>query len=250
MQGYEASTYGDGFAAVYDSWYPHDDAVDQAVLTIAELAQHGAVLELGCGTGRLLLPLAAQGLQTYGIDASKPMLDRLRQKPAAENVTTWCADMAEFELSTAPRFALVFCAFNTFFNLPSAAQQRSCLACVANHLGPGGHLVLECFVPGDSPSQRVDQIELRELVADRVILRVSRQDPAQQTVSGQHIEFTNDGVRLHPWHLRYASVAEIDDLAGAAGFTLVQRWSSWDKAPFTADSTAHVSVYHAASGNG
>lgn len=246
MLGYEASTYGDGFAEVYDSWYPHDDAVEQAVATIADLAQGGPVLELGCGTGRLLLPVAGRGLGAYGLDASQPMLDQLQQKPGAANVITWCADMAQFELTDAPRFALVFCAFNTFFNLPTLQQQQSCLHAVAAHLLPSGRLALECFVPGDSPPDRVDQIELRELSAHRVILRVSRQDPANQTVSGQHIEFTNGGVRLHPWHLRYAPVAEIDELAIAAGLVLQQRWASWDRDPFTSESASHVSVYRKA----
>ena len=66
---------------------------------------------------------------------------------------------------------------------------------------------------------------------------------AAQTISGQHIEITEAGVRLRPWLVRYASPAELDAMAAAAGLVLVERHADWHGAPFQDASDHHVSVY-------
>jgi len=260
MRGYSASSYGDAFADVYDDWYPAGPDTAVVVDALRSLAAGGPVLELGCGTGRLCLPLASSDLAVVGLDASAAMLARLRRKPGAERLTLVEADMSDFEVpapTTAPitdeagpadpapeAFGLVFVAFNTFFNVASAEGQQACMRAVARHLRPGGRFALECFVPAEPPASARDAIEVRTVEADRVVLRISTQDPAAQTVSGQHVELSGaGGVRLRPWHLRYAPPAELDRLAGAAGLQLVSRWADWAGAPFEADSSQHVSVY-------
>jgi hypothetical protein len=163
---------------------------------------------------------------------------------ALARMTAIRADMADFDLPEHGPFALVFAAFNTLFNLPTPDAQASCFRAVAHHLSLEGQLVVECFVPGDAPEHSPDAIELRALSADRVVLRVSRHDPAHQTVSGQHIELSeSSGVRLRPWHLRYATPTQLDRLAADANLELAERWSDWSGAAFNDDSTQHVSVY-------
>ena len=233
MRGYSASSYGDAFADVYDDWYPAGPDTAVVVDALRSLAAGGPVLELGCGTGRLCLPLASSDLAVVGLDASAAMLARLRRKPGAERLTLVEADMSDFEVpapTTAPitdeagpadpapeAFGLVFVAFNTFFNVASAEGQQACMRAVARHLRPGGRFALECFVPAEPPASARDAIEVRTVEADRVVLRISTQDPAAQTVSGQHVELSGaGGVRLRPWHLRYAPPAELDRLAGGA----------------------------------
>jgi SAM-dependent methyltransferase len=260
MRGYSASTYGDAFADVYDEWYPAGPDTAVVVEALRRLAGGGPVLELGCGTGRLCVPLADAGLAVVGLDASGAMLARLRRKPGADRLTLLEADMTDFEVAPPPGperpggpaaagFRLVFVAFNTFFNVASEAGQLACMRAVARHLQPAGRFALECFVPADPPAPARDAIEVRAVEADRVVLRISRQDPAAQTVSGQHVELSETGgVRLRPWHLRYAPPAELDRLAGSAGLRLVSRWADWAGAPFEADSAQHVSVYGPARG--
>ena len=258
MRGYSASTYGDAFADVYDEWYPAGPDTTVVVEALRRLADGGPVLELGCGTGRLCLPLAAVGLAVVGIDASGAMLARLRDKPGADRLTLVETDMTDFDVAgvaapTGPEraegpagggFRLVFVAFNTFFNVASAEGQLACLRAVARHLQPTGRFALECFVPAESAAPARDAVEVRSVEADRVVLRISRQDPTTQTVSGQHVELSAaGGVRLRPWHLRYAPPAELDRLAAEAGLHLVSRWADWSGAPFEADSAQHVSVY-------
>ena len=113
--------------------------------------------------------------------------------------------MAELELADPPPFAVVFVAFNTFFNLGTPAAQRRCLERVAALLAPEGLFVLEAFVPVESHNAPTGaSVAPRRITADEVVLSVSQHDADEQTVTGQHIHVTEAGIRLRPWHLRYA----------------------------------------------
>ena len=85
MAEYEASTYGERIAEVYDDWYASQDT-EGAVEFLCGLASVGKALELGIGTGRVALPLAARGVKVHGIDASPAMIQKLRTKPGGENI--------------------------------------------------------------------------------------------------------------------------------------------------------------------
>src|SRR6266850_3696421 len=129
---YGPETYGDRVADVYDEWYklPHDLETEAAFL--AELAAGGRVLELGIGTGRIALPLAARGLEVHGIDTSAEMVKQLRAKPGGDAIRVTIGDMAD--VAVEGTFALVFVTFNTFFMLTSQEDQVRCFRNVAAHL--------------------------------------------------------------------------------------------------------------------
>lgn len=251
MDGYGPSTYGDRFADVYDEWYEDAFDTEAAVERVAALAGSGRpdgaagpVLELGCGSGRLAVPLAARGIETWAIDASAAMVARLRARPGGDRVHAVVGDMAELSLPGAPPFAVVLCAFNTFFNLTSTAAQRRCLARVAERLAPGGRLVLEAFVPHDGADDEPrDAVEVKRLGLDEVVLMVSRVDPATRTIVGQHVQLRDGGVRLRPSVLHYASPEALDALAAEVGLHLVERVSSWRGGAFTSAASSHVSTY-------
>jgi len=104
--------------------------------------QGDPILELGCGTGRVLLPLAQSGRRIVGLDLNAAMLAYLKnslQPAAASRVSLLQADMVKFNLAL--RFALVIIPCNTFSML-SAAQRRSALGCILQHLQPGGLLAI------------------------------------------------------------------------------------------------------------
>jgi SAM-dependent methyltransferase len=244
VDGYEPHTYGDRFADVYDDWYGDVTDVPACTARLAALAAGGPVLELGVGSGRLALPLAARGIEVHGIDASEAMLARLRAKPGGEGIRLTCGDMADLPLVDPPAFAVVLAAFNTLFNLPTAARQRRCLERVASVLAPTGLLVVEAFVPADGPERGpTSAVVPRHLGVDEVVLSASHHDEAAQTITGQHIHVTEAGIRLRPWHLRYAPPSELDAMADAAGLTLAWRDADWDGAPFGPDAGVHVSAY-------
>ena len=250
IDGYDASTYGERFADVYDDWYAGVTDADACVARIAELAaaaDGGPVLELGVGSGRLAAPLAARGIEVHGVDASPAMLDRLRTRTGGDAVVAHLGDMAELDVPAHLRFSVVLVAFNTFFNIATEAGQRRCLERVAAVLEPGGRLVLETFVPDDDQdaSGATAAVEPRHIGVDEVVLTVSRVDRGAQTVSGQHVQLTERGIRLRPWHLRWATPPQLDDMAGAAGLSLEWRHAGWSGEPFTDESTTQVACYRA-----
>jgi SAM-dependent methyltransferase len=249
MDGYGPSTYGDRFADVYDDWYGDVSDADATVERVAALAAASGthrVLELGGGSGRLALSLAAAGVPTCTVDASLAMLRRLRGKPGGGAVHVVVGDMAALPLSTRARFGVVLCAFNTLFNLTTVEAQRRCLADAAARLVPErGRLVIESFVapPHEQGDAAVSAVEPRHIGLDEVVLTVSRLDPVARTVVGQHVQITEAGIRLRPWVLHYSSPEELDDLAATAGLRLVERHAGWRGEPFSSASATHVSCY-------
>ena len=246
MQGYDASSYGDAFADVYDDWYEGISDVDLTVVELLDLAGSGPVLELGVGTGRLAVPLAEAGLAigvtVVGIDASEAMLARLAWRDPGGLVTVIHGDMRG-DLPDGP-FGLVFAAYNTLFNLTDEGAQARCFADVAERLRPGGRFVIEAFVP-DDPPPRGDSVTVKSISADRVVLSISVDDPDHQSAAGQFVELSETGgVRLRPWSIRYSTPAQLDEYARAAGLALEQRWGSFGRTRFDEDSTRHVSLYH------
>lgn len=243
MEGYGDTSYGDAFADVYDDWYGDLGDLDAMVATLADLADlagGGPILELGVGTGRVALPLAARGLEVHGVDSSAAMLARLAAKPGGRQVHTVAGDMVD-DLPTGP-FAVAFVAYNTVFNLRSAARQAACFQAIATRLQPGGVFVVEAFVPAADGTR--EHVGVRSLSADRVVLAVSRSDPEAQTAEGQYVEFTEaGGVRLRPWSIRWSTPAELDAMAEQAGLHVHQRWGGFDRAPFGPESSRHVTVY-------
>lgn len=248
VDGYGPASYGDAFADVYDQWYADETEVEAAVRRLAALAAGGPALELGVGSGRLAIPLARAGVEVWGVDASEAMVSRLRAKPGGERVRVTISDMADLDLEpapggVAPRFSLVFAAYNTLFNLTSRDAQVRCLRRVGAVLGAGGRVVIEAFVPGDALVSSADALVVRSIELGRLVLAASRHDPGTQVLSGQHVEITEAGVRLRPWCVRYASPAQLDGIAAEAGLELVERWEGWTGEPFGDDSATHVSVY-------
>lgn len=245
VSGFGPTTYGEAFADVYDEWYERVSDVEATVERVAALAGAGAVLELGVGTGRLALPLAGRGVDVWGLDASPSMLARLRAKAGGAALHVVRADMAAPALRPGPRFAVVFCAYNTFFNLDTEARQAACLRGAAELLAEGGRVVIEAFVPAEG-EHRPDGVTVRSIEADRVVLSVSQRDPTAQVALGQFVELRADGIRLRPWRIRYLHPGQLDELARAAGLALEARWSDWDGTPFTDASEQHVSTYRRA----
>jgi SAM-dependent methyltransferase len=139
--------FGEEVAARYDeSGGMFDPAVVEPVVDfLAGLAGDGEALELGIGTGRIALPLAARGVPVHGIDLSPAMVSRLQAKTGAESVEVTIGDFATTRIGRS--FSVVYLLFNTIMNLTSQDEQVACFENAAAHLLPGGCFVIEVMVP-------------------------------------------------------------------------------------------------------
>jgi hypothetical protein len=213
-----------------------------AVAFLEHLAGPGPALELGIGTGRIALPLAARGIRVDGIDLSPAMVDQLRTKPGGDQLSVTIGDFADMPVRGTYR--LIFVVFNTLFNLLTQDDQVRCFENVAAHLTDDGSFVIEAYVPTFLYRLRNDQYVNAETVqVDEVRLDVLQHYPATQMIEESHVSLSQAGVRLNPVVQRYAWPNELDLMARIAGLSLKGRWGGWNQEPFHSSSTAHVSVY-------
>lgn len=226
-------------AGVYDDWFTSFDP--HAVEVLAELAGRGRALELGIGTGRIALPLAAKGVEVHGIDAAESMIARLREKPGGEKIPVTSGNFAEVPVDG--KFSLVYIVFNTFFALASQDEQVQCFRNVAAHLENGGCFVIEAFVPDLNRFTGGQVNWATKVTTEEVQLDVGRHDPATQRVVSQKVVITDGSVKLYPVQIRYCWPSELDLMAQLAGLRLRERWSNWKRDPFTSASGHHISIY-------
>ena len=144
--GYDLAPF---IAEFYDHVPRYATRADVDFYVQAAAASGGPVLELGCGTGRILIPTARAGIEIVGLDAAAGMLDACRQRlqseqPAVrERVRLHQGDMRHFDFGS--RFRLVTIPFRPFQHLVTVEDQLACLGAIRHHLVPGGRLVFDCF---------------------------------------------------------------------------------------------------------
>lgn len=248
MDEWHETDYGARFAADYDLrafGAPPESETEDAVSFLSTMLEGtgGRLLELGSGTGRLLVPLAERGLDVQGIELSPEMVARMHEKPGGEAIPVLVGDMASFQLPE--RFDVVLLAYNTLFSIVSQERQVECLRAAAEHLAPGGKLVIECYAPYPMTKLPPKNVLTYSLKVDEVVLMPTLHDQVEQTIEVNVVVLREDGIRLFPSRVRYAWPAEIDLMARLAGLTLSERWSDWTREPFGSGSDGHVSVYAA-----
>ena len=230
-------------AAAYDD--AHDDhfqpeTIQGVVDVLAELARGGPAVEFAVGTGRVALPLAETGVDVSGVDISEAMLEQLRRKPGANQISVEVGDMTSRLLCEDAR--LVYLVYNTIMNLRTQEQQVACFRNAAAHLVPGGHFVIETMVPElrhlpPGETIRPFDISSRHLGFEEYV------DLVNQISISHHYHIDGDRVRTTSPAFRYVWPSELDLMAEIAGMTLETRWANWDRDPFTGDSRSHVSVW-------
>ena len=248
----------DELAAIYDAVYADRD--DAGFWQAMAAASGGPILELGCGTGRVLLPLARAGYEITGLDLSAQMLERCRAKLQAEStevrdrVRLVAADMTSFDLGR--RFAEIICPFAGFQQLRTVEQQLTCLDRCLTHLLPHGRLVLDLPNPDPAPAEYAREApgdgertaELVEWTDGRRIrwwMTVIGYDRLQQV---NECELTYeiiaaDGAERRLTEtiaLRYTFRYELEHLLVRAGFRTVALYGDYDRSPFADESPALI----------
>ena len=228
--------------AVFMRDYKRGDE-DAAVAFLARLAGQGPALELGIGTGRIALPLAATGVRVDGIDLSPDCIDVLRSQPGGDAINVTLGDFADMPIEGAYR--LIYVPFNSFFNLLSQEDEVRCFANVAKHLVDDGVFVIEGGLTHAWLATLTDNqyVRVEDIGTNAVWLDTLRLDPTTQILEENHLFLSSSGIRMHPVMQRYAWPAELDLMARMAGLQLKERWGGWDQRAFTATSDNIVSVW-------
>lgn len=245
-------TWGEyaAIADLYDHVTLYRERADVPFYVEEATACGGAVLEAGCGTGRVLVPIARAGVEIVGLDASEAMLGVCRERLAAEpaevrsRARLVSGDMRIFDLGRA--FRLATTPFRAFQHLLTVKDQVACLDCLRRHLEPGGRLILDVFNPSLELLVRDDLgVEFAEeppFVAPdgrRVVrrARITARDRARQV---QNVELLYDVT--HPdgrrerivqaaamrWFFRY----EAEHLLARCGFEVEAVHGGYDRSAF------------------
>jgi SAM-dependent methyltransferase len=245
--GYEEYAF---VAELYDHVVPYRDRQDVTFFVEAAQESGGPVLEVGCGTGRVLLPTARAGIEIVGLDLSSHMLDVCRERLLREpedvqsRVELVQADMRSFEL--ARTFNLVTVPFRPFQHLTTVDDQLSCLEQIHRHLADGGRLILDLFNPSlefltsDNVGQELgDEPEFTTPSGSRIVRRhrtVSR-DLFNQINYVELIYYVThpDGREerlVHSFPMRYLFRFEVEHLLARSGFQLEHIYADYDKSPY------------------
>lgn len=215
------------------------------------------ILELGCGTGRVLLPLAEAGFAVTGVDVSAAMLDRVRGKLAARphlapRVRLVQGDARDLDLPE--RFGLAFWALNSFMHLLTQPDQLRALRNARGLLREGGLLILDLFQPDPALLLEADGRLLHDATwwhgpDDRTVLKYSsrRLDQGEQRLDVTYIyeEQPPDGRTsrvVAPFALRYLHRFEAELLLERAGFAVEALYGSYELDEFAADSERMIFV--------
>ncbi len=236
--------FGERIAKTYEARSPHlfdPSVIGPTIEFLAGLAGAGMALEFGIGTGRLALPLSARGIPVRGIELSPAMVAEMRTKPGADDIDVTIGDFATTMVDGA--FSLVYLVRNTIMNLTTQDEQVACFQNAAAHLEPGGHFVIEVLVPG---LRRLPPGETFQpfAVSPTHLGFDEYTDLATQSLVSHHYWVDEAGAsETSAIPFRYVWPAELDLMARLAGMSLSERWSDWERQPFTGESRSHVSVW-------
>jgi SAM-dependent methyltransferase len=238
-------------ARLYDRLFPGGE---QAVAFYRAAAdrQGGCVLELGCGTGRKLIPIASDGHPCVGLELSPDMLAEAQRKADERGVEVeWVqGDMREFDLGRT--FDLVFIASNSLLHLHEAEDLVDCFRSVRRHLAPGARLIFDVFNPNVRMLAQADGVRRRRetlsfVDPDRGVVHVDvaeTYDAAAQVTRGRWY-FSTDAEAdfvVAPLEIRSIFPRELPLLLSLGGLRVVELFGDWSLAPLTTDAALQLCV--------
>ena len=252
------------FVAEYYDYLPPVAGRQDIEFFLRMAQEQGApILELGCGTGRVLLPLAEAGHRVVGLDLSEPMLGRCRAKlegqpqVVRDRVRLIQGDMTEFDARE--KFRLITIPFRPFQHLLCVEQQMACLSCARRHLAPGGQLVLDvfhtdprrmhdpAFQQESSPYPEVilpdgRRVKLTERITD--FHRAEQINDVEMFYNITHADGRTERL-VFAFQLRYFFRFEVEHLLARCGFGVKELYGNYDGRPVEDDSPDMIFVAQA-----
>jgi SAM-dependent methyltransferase len=208
--------------------------------------QAGEALELGCGTGRVLIPAAQAGCRITGIDQSKNMLARYGAKAgvlsedARSRITLVEAELTRFQLGRT--FQLAIAPFRPICHLTTVGEHLAFLKCAREHLVPGGRLVFDVFNPNlamlaaeINPQEVEDTSELALPDGRRMgrTYRVIRKRHAEQCNDVELIYYLDGHRMVQSFPMRYFFRFEVEHLLARSGFEVTELYGAFERSPFS-----------------
>ena len=245
-------------AQLYDQVIPYRDRPDVKLFVEAAVESGGPVLEVGCGTGRVLLPTARGGVSITGLDMSEHMLDVCRaalkdETPEVqERVNLVQGDMRDFDLGR--KFALITTPFRPFQHLITTEDQVHCLKTIHKHLEPGGTFVLDIFNPSlagitaDNLGKEVGaepEFTTPEGIKVRRFNKTIQRDHFKQVLDVELIYYLThpDGREeriVHAFQMRYLFRYEAEHLLARCGFEVLELYADYSKNPYGSKSPGEL----------
>jgi SAM-dependent methyltransferase len=237
-------------ADLYDHVLPYRDRPDVTLYVDAARKCGGPVLEIGCGTGRILIPTARAGFEIVGLDLSPHMLEvcrkRLSQEPDEVQARAQLveADMRDFDLGQI--FRLVTIPFRPFQHLTTIEDQLSCLICTHRHLTEGGRLIFDIFNPSlealtsDDVGKEIGEEPGFTTPDGRRVVRRHRIVSRDRFNQINYVELIYivthpDGREerlVHAFPMRYLFRFEAEHLLVRSGFEVEHLYADFDKSPY------------------
>jgi SAM-dependent methyltransferase len=246
----EPSPFDDG--ELYDIMCPGLDDLIDFYVDLAREAK-GPVLEIACGTGRVLLPMLLAGVDADGLDLFQPMLDTARRKADALGLSPVLhqGDMADFKLPR--RYAVIMITFNAFCHMVTTEDQLRCLVCIRQHLLPGGLLAFDGAFPGlawiGAPQdQRELEAEIKHPRTGQTIRcydtrsfdRVAQLQRSRNEVELDEADGTTRIIHRSEFRVRWTFKAEMELLLRCAGFGWYEVCGGFDRRPLTQETDQMV----------
>jgi len=203
----------------------------------------GSVLELGCGTGRITIPLAQKGIEITGLDIVPGMLSRAQEKSGDLPIQWIEADIRDFHLGKL--FDLIYTTGSVFQHLIERTEQEMMLACVKEHLSPDGLFAIDLLFPSRSSmedSEEQDWYVYENEEGKKVkVTGTDKYDPTKQIKHETAYRRWQDGegreiIKRARFALRVIFPQEMKALLHYNGFSITHCYGSWDRSPLTAES--------------
>jgi SAM-dependent methyltransferase len=247
-------------AELYDLIPAYVNRPDRDFYLRRATASAGRVLELGCGTGRILVPIAEEGRQITGLDLSTCMLTICRHKLKSRaniipsHVQLVQGDMTNFRLGTT--FELAIIPNHGFQHLVGIAQQMACLRDINHHVAMNAKLIFDVFyvdfkVIHDprslSETEDPRKYELSDGRSVRRAQRFASFHPAEQYNDVELIYYVtgpsgNTERTVHGFPMRYFFRYELEHLLERCGFRVTELYGNFDESPLTTGSPEMVVI--------